>query len=527
MIEGNTNPDQAALLGQSGAGALDASGGTPPTLDGATAAGALPLTTAPGLDALQTAPVPDAPEVTRTEIPRTPDTREMMDANTVIIRSLALQESKRQPPATNEAQKSLAYLGSILAQPKGKDLQAHLRRADGKPGGFRDTEGLPRVMEITKPDGKTQLVSAYDRRASDMDTEPTTKAKGEYDLSTFTGRGEDGQLGFICQGEEDDDIRNFQFHDGEFIQVYLVAQKDQIAKGLEDAENGTTPFTRPSPLDNPDVLRVLAIQIGNADVFVGKMAQLRAKDPAADVDLAKGITPEQMVTALEKTGVDPVSVRKFADGVKHYISTDSWGGNPAERDRLNKEIDEIAMRLDQGLVPTSKDISRLIIIGSNPHLEKQKATLQTRIDNIQGKIGSANTESIRGQLQADLDVAKKSLAGIEAFQAGDPTAEYNVYIQALTDGEVDTEDTAWFTNKLKAVTNPWAILKDHDISDPDCLAGKAFAHLTHEMNDEQKERIKAWLSKFLQEHGSDIAMMGIFALFQMMTGIIGDAVQKA
>ncbi len=526
MAEVNTNPDKSVLIGQSGAGAIDASVGAPPTLDGASAAGALPSATAQALDAAQQVPAQGVPEAVKAEIPRTPDTREMMDANTVIVRSLALQESMRKPPATNEAQQSLAYLGSILAQPKGKDLQAHIRQVGGK-GGFKDTEGLPRVLEIKQKDGSTKLVTSFDKRASDTDTDPTTKVQGEYDLSTFTGRGEDGLLGFICQGEDDEDKRNFQFHDSEFIQMYLVAQKDQIRKGIIDAKTGSSPFTQPSTLDNPHVLKVLGIQVGNADEYVAKAKKPPDPDKATDVDLVKGITPEQMVTALERTGVDPVSVRKFATGVRHYITTDSWGGNPAERDKLFKEIDDITTRLDQGLVPSSQDISRLIIIGSNPHLEKQKAALQLRIDGVQSKLDSAQTDAARSKLQADLDLVKKSFAGIEAFQAGDPTAEYNVYIQALADGVVNSEDTNWFTNKLKAVTNPWAILKDHDPTDPDCLAGKAFLHLTKGLNAEDQEKIKFWLSNFLKEHGSDIAMMGIFALFQMITGVVSDGIRKA
>lgn len=524
MSEVILNPDQANQPGQPVAGSPDASGGLPsPAIEVAIDQTTPPPQTS---DTLQPQHAQDAAEATRVEVRRPPDAREMMDANTIIIRSLAIQENKRKPPATNEAQQSLAYLGSILVQPKGKDLEAQLRSKGGTSGGFKDTEGLPRVLEIKKPDGSTQLVSSYDKRVSDVDTEPTTKVKGEYDLSTFTGRGEDGLLGFICEGEIDDDKRNFQFNERDFIKLYLVAQKDQIAKGLDNAQDGSSPFAKPTALTDPNVLLVLSTQIGNADTFVQQMDQLRTKDPAADVDLVEGITPEQMSAALEKTGISAKSVRTFAEQMKLRVTSDRWEGSAADKQRYADDIDKIILDLDNGLLPTALQIQKLLTIGGRPHIDAKVTGIQQNIQSLQAQLQTNRNEDDRRRIEKEKTYLESQIKNITEFQSGGSGSLYRRYLDAAVNGEVDQADRDWLQRQLSESSDPITILGQFELDDSTYLAGKAYEHLIKDMPEDPSERL-AWLSEFLSQHGGDIAMMLIYTFVQFSSEVLKDAAHKA
>ncbi len=500
----------------------DGGGQSAPLLDGASPAGTMPPATA--LDITPPAPAQSDPEAKRMEHKRTPDMQEMMDANTVIIRSLALQEHRRKPPAINEAQMSLAYLGSILAQPKGKNLQAQLRQTDGK-GGFSETEGLPRVQEVITGSGGTKPVTSFDRRASDADVEPTKKKRGEYDLRTFTGRGQDGLLGFFCQGEDDDDKRNFQFADRDFIQIYLVTQKRTIAKGLADAASGAVPFAKPSALTDPHVLAVLSTQIGNADQFVGNMEKLRSSDPSADVDLMKGITPEQLKAALEKTGISVASVLAFAEKMKACVLSDRWEGSADDKKANGEAIDKIIRDLESGLQPTAGQIQDLLRIGARSELNRKQGTLQAAIDKIDSQLAGRMSEEEQQKLKNQKAHLENQRKNIRDFHSGGRDSLYRRYLDAAVNGEVDQADRDWLQQTLAEASEPTAVLGDFDLENTEYLPGKARKHFLKEMPKDPKEKA-AWLSKFLTEHGGDIAMMLLYTFIQMAADVVKTSVDK-
>lgn len=90
---------------------------------------------------------------------------------------------------------------------------------------------------------------------------------------------------------------------------------------------------------------------------------------------------------------------------------------------------------------------------------------------------------------------------------------------------------ALLNGKLGSVDDPKAFfsLSVDDLANKSSLASILLRHFgeSRGLTEEQIQEKVVWLQKFLQEHGSDIAMMAIFALFQMTTGIIGDAARGA
>ena len=155
-----------------------------------------------------------------------------------------------------------------------------------------------------------------------------------------------------------------------------------------------------------------------------------------------------------------------------------------------------------------------MVMAALPKLDAQEQSAEQEIKTLKAA----------GKDTAELE---RGLQSLRDFRSGGADSIYRQYLDAVIKGEVNPEDAAWLNDQLIEVRDPWSILGDHNPLDEKCLAGKAFAHLKRGLDDDQVAKVEAWLTKFFKDHGSDIAMMGIFALFQMMTTMIGDAARGA
>ncbi|HNQ31430.1 MAG TPA: hypothetical protein PKG71_02350 [Candidatus Woesebacteria bacterium] len=364
---------------------------------------------------------------------------------------------------------------------------------------FGPNHPLPRVRALA--DGSYAL--AYDKRSERMPNTPSGLPPGVIELKTFRGKTQGPK------GPNDLPLVHFSGTDSAGNPVLDIALPMQQATELLVL----TQYADLKASSNENTNPALKEAVNACERYVSSITPTKPYGNE-NLDITDGIADKVLREALEVTAVSAVTADTFAQNMLDYIRSDQWGGSPKEMEKFEQDISAIRQALESGLQPTGAQLQEVLRMAALPGLQRKAGDLELRIAE-QRKAGKDTTE------------LENSLKSLRSFQSGETDSLYRRYLDAVVAGDVDMADAQWFTNQMLEAKDPWAFLKEHDWQDDKCLAGKAFKHIMGGLNPEQTARAQAWLTKFLQEHGQDIALMGIFALFQMMSGIIGDAARKA
>lgn len=420
----------------------------------------------------------------------TPEQRRQ--AMQTVVTSLG-REAARHPTGTPENQ-ALSVIGVISNDHIIENPSEGIQLTDPAYGLFPPDARLPRVRALAS--GAYAL--AYDQRNDRMPNTPSPLPVGVVEITNYHGKTR-GPDGIIVHFSGKDSAGQPTFVDLPMAQAteLMVLTQHTAIKEVESVKADPA----------------CATMIKRCEQFV---ASISASKPSGDeaFDIMAEIDDADILSALEKTSVSAQTVDTFAQNMLRYIQSSAWGGTAEDRAQFGQSINTIRDQLEQGIQPTSRQIQDILRMAALPKLAQEAQSLEAKIAE-QRKAGK------------DVTALENSLTSLKSFQSGEPGSLYRRYLDAVVAGEVKTSDAQWLTNQLLEAQDPWAFLKKHDWQDKNCLAGKAFDHVMGGLDPEKRQEVQTWLSKFLTEHGQDIAMMGIFALFQMMSGIIGDAARKA
>lgn len=459
-----------------------------------------------------------------------------------MVRSLAMDtltkrkkaEKTEKPEVVNQrmngAEHAFALLGRALQETKAFDS---LDSIDANDPSVKD----PRVnfeLQFAKNEPKPRVLlvngsfkATYDLRLGGTASEnPSVKDHNEYELLSVNARirNSDGSFDMVClashtdsQGQERRDIA-VRVEEEVFIESYLLAQHNSIQANL-DKPTGVN-----GRLAQDGVKDVLTTITQNAAAYAPD-----SKKTSAHPQLAQGAD----AAVLTKEGGDSLRpstdiVKGLAERMKEYVDADTTRAGTTDAANIEKYIKAI----DAGERPGPEAIVAILKIAGEPKLKERQSKIDEDIAQIEAQKRTEKDPKKLQELEADLIQFQKEKTVIRSILNG--TRKGNTVLelfQDLEDGKGSPDLAKLISDKLKNISDPMQFfeMKASDLDQEGSLASILAKHFAESrgMSEAELQYKISWLKDFFERHGQDIALMGIFALFQMMSGIVGDAVRKA
>lgn len=448
-----------------------------------------------------------------------------------LIISLAVDTNAKSKTATpeektgsNAAERGFGILGEAMQAPKFGNVEdidvaeptLDFVAQDREHKRFDTTDARPRFKVVNG-----DAVPTYDKRLGGLSSEtPSNIQKDEYEIQAVTARvqGADGTTWYCCVAETTGNQKTQVMIDEQtFIDSYILAQHTQIQRGITEA---ATVNPRLAEAGIQEVVRTITTNY--ADHALSPDPSNHTLEPAKGVDIAKLETEADK--KLRPTGDQ---IKSLATRMKKYVDADTT------RTADSAAIEKYITAIKAGEHPGPEAILQILKIAGEPKLNDRVTKIEEEIQKIDGALKVPNlTPERERELKMEKDQLKKERLLVKNILSG--TGANNTVFELfrdMQDGKVSTELVELLEGKLDSITDPMAFfeLKADDLEDKNSLASIIFKHFANSrgLTDGEMAEKVAWLSKFFKEHGSDIAMMGIFALFQMMSTMIGDAVKGA
>jgi len=450
-----------------------------------------------------------------------------------LLTSLALDTKRKYESASkddqgkaSELEKSFVALGKVLDAKMYPDIRSvdTAEPAYNFTKDFGEQEPKPRIRIL--PGNPNQFQPAFDEARSLTAGQSTPLEPNIYEIRSVYGRtrSDTGTTFYICYADTLDQTtgarvtEKFTVEEKVFIESYLVAQHSHLQAHLTDSTHIN------ARLRENNVNQLLTSLTTEAATHAAK------SKTQPDAILSLGSATDKAILDSEagsKLRPSKDVVQGLAERMKKHVEKDTT--RTAEAATLQKYIDAIAT---QGDDPGPEAILQILQIAGKPDLQNRNQEIGTRIKEIDKLLTEPKTlEAERSELRAEKAQLQRERGVLDSVLAGDTNNTVFELFQDIHDGRASAELVALLNGKLDSVDDPKAFfsLSVDDLANKSSLASVLLRHFGESkgLTEEQMNEKIVWLQKFLQEHGSDIAMMGIFALFQMMTGIISDAARGA
>ncbi|MBP6993619.1 hypothetical protein KBB12_00045 [Candidatus Woesebacteria bacterium] len=447
-----------------------------------------------------------------------------------LITSLAVDSHRKTQTATaeqkqnaNSAETAFGVLGEAMSaeifnsldEINVADPTVDFTATDDEHRRFAPNEPRPRFRVVNG-----RAIPSYDVRAGGVSSEqPSAIKKGEYEIHTVHARlrTAEGTIQYCCILQDSDGNKGPHIIDEQtFVDSYILAQHSQIQSGLDK------PATVNPRLVEQGVKAVLR------PMTIAYAEHANTSDPNHVLEPAKGVDSTLLDSeAGDKLRPSRDQVKGLAVRMKTFVDADT--ARTGDSATIQKYIDA----MEGGEDPSTEAILEIIKVAGRPKLQERLTDIDKDIAQIESALRAPTiTPDREKELTADKDQLQKEKLLVKNILAGKKQGN-TVFelLQDVQDGRGSADLAKLLGDKLENITDPAAFfeLKADDLKDKNSLASIILKHFgeSRGLTDEQMKEKVAWLSKFFKDHGSDIAMMGIFALFQMMTTMIGDAAKGA
>lgn len=447
-----------------------------------------------------------------------------------LLVSLAVDTQAKRKHATQE-QIDSANLGehafAILGEALGAEMfdsvdsidvaepAVHFHSDESRLSKLSANEPKPRFKVQT--DGSVKPI--YDLRAGAVGTSltPTPLTQGEYEIHAVHARTKspDGTTMYCCVALTENNARQLiQVDEKTFVDSFILAQHTQIQSSIDQP---ATVNPRLAEVGVKDVLRPITVSYAE---------HATATDPKHKLEPAKIVDHIALeAEAGDKLRPSRVQIKSLAERMKVFVDQDT--SRTGDSAAIQKYIDA----MEAGQDPSADAVLEIIKVAGRPKLNERVTKINEEIDKVNNSLRTTGlTPTRKEELEADKDQLLKERTLVQNILAG--AREGNTVYDLLHDiesGRGSPELASLLKDKFGSIVDPTSFFEmgNDDLANPNSLASIILKHFgeSRGLTDEQMQEKVAWLSKFLSEHGSDIAMMGIFALFQMMTGIVSDAVK--
>lgn len=427
----------------------------------------------------------------------------------------------------NPTEMALGRLGRYLSSPTvntphtGEPLLITTVKGEYRGGVLESNHPLPRLKQSDEPG---QWVTSYDRRATDEDTEPSAIGTGVVQLDTFTGKTPDGVYHFLGTTANGAHSSEIVLSENDFVKAFMLAQTTELQKGLgSDAK----PPSEKSGLRKQSVRGMIGQVVGACEEFATNFDE----STSDGFDLVGGIDEKAVKEALKEgnASISREAGLSLAQSMIEYNRKNLNGLSEQQIASIEKTLLNTQAEIEAGIQPSAEQLYKILALVGEPGLRSQLSDVSRDIQVIESRLNDKNLpEQEKLALEVELKKKKGEVKSIQNVLNKKKDNEVFRLLEEAQNGKMDPDLVGLLNGKIAEVTDPKGFFEiaTEDLEDPNSLGSIIARHfaIKHGIDD---VKMKAWLTKFFQEHGSDIAMMGIFALFQMMSGIIGDAARKA
>ncbi len=454
---------------------------------------------------------------------------EVESAAFTIVKAEAVQAYRRglKGDLENPAERALGRLGKFLASSTvriphtGEPLLK--TEVDGKYEGgvLEKNHPLPRLKESSEPG---QWTTAYDQRATDDDIEPSAIGSGVVQLDTFTGKTADGAYHFLgTDATNRANGKEIVLSENDFVKAFMLAQTAELTRGLDPDE---VQPSASSGLRKQAVRGVITTMVGTCGEFVDHYDA----DDEEGLDLVGDVNESSVKEALKEGNVtiSKEAGLTLAQSMIDY-NKKNLAGLPAEQvATIASALEKAQAEINAGIQPSAEQLYQILVLVGEPGLRSQLDATEETIATLKQRLLQSLPEAERDRLSKDLNRTIQERESLKRVLINNKNNEVFHLLEDAQNGKMDPELVGLLNDKIAGITDPKGFfeIKPEDLDDKNSLASIIVKHFAIKKGIDT-EHMEAWLSKFLREHGSDIAMMGIFALFQMMTTMIGDAARGA
>lgn len=465
----------------------------------------------------------------QTQTPEIQRRNEVESAAFTLIKAEAVQSYRRASKADikNPAEDALNRLGKFLCAntiprpvARGESLLRETDEEGQIHGTFEKNNPLPRLKQTADTD---QWITAYDDRADASDEAQTDIGPGVVQLERFIGKTAGNLYHFRGSDAQGPYAGNIVLTENALVKAVMVAQTNELRNGL--SQDAPEPSAE-SGLRKPAVRKMIATMVGTCGEFVDHYDadDEEGLDLVGDVDESsvKEALKEGNVTISKEAGLT------LAQSMIDY-NQKNLAGLPAEQvATIASALEKAQAEINAGIQPSAEQLYQILVLVGEPGLRSQLDATEETIATIKQRLLQSLPEAERDRLSKDLNRSIQERESLKRVLINNKNNEVFHLLEDAQNGKMDPDLVGLLNDKIAGITDPKGFfeLKPEDLDDKNSLASIIVKHfaIKHGVDDTKME---AWLSKFFREHGSDIAMMGIFALFQMMTQMIGDAAKNA